>query len=530
MYTVLIVDDEKMIRTGMQKVIFWNTIDVDKVYTSASAIEALELLKTVHVDIVITDINMSEMTGIDMIQQIKALYPLIKILVLTGYDKFEYAQECLRMGVEDFFVKPIEEKVLTEKLKQLIDDLKTNEEEKKREGVTKRVQGCTDQTRLESIMRELIYKYSNTYNLCEVLLNEYKYENRPMQIEIIVPEIFPGEQINEEKNTVLSMKKICNDFIDMKEDGITFMDKDDRIIITWFCDRKKTVPLMSEDLHKFLHSEQKCIPHSALGSRVNNFNELKISYNDALTEIQLKDISLNENRKYTFQAERKTTFYQMLKNLEEQMILKTHDIHELMNLFDNFWSNTENLNVSLILVRRSCFELASSLYFFYSEKNKDNNQSRLDVLSMLLLKAEKEEAIQYTYKFIFELFNNESKDDYDLIVQAKRYINANLSEDLSVSDIAASLSVTSNYFSRLFKKSTGQGCNEYIVEKRIEKAKVLLETTNFKILKICEMVGYHDTNYFSLAFKKQTGIAPSNYRETIRESLGLIIEEEKENT
>lgn len=519
MYTVLIVDDEKMIRTGMQKVIFWSTIDVDKVYTSASAIEALELLKTTHVDIVITDINMTEMTGLVLIQKIKELYPLIKILVLTGYDKFEYAQECLRMGVEDFFVKPIEEKILTEKLKQIIDGLKVSEEEKKREDVTNRLRGCTDQNRLESIMRELIYRYSNSFNLCEVLLNEYKYKNRPMQIEIIIPEIFPGEQINEEKNTVLSMKKTCNEFIDMKEDGITFMDKDDRIIVAWFCDRQKTVPLMSDDLHRYFHSEKICIPRSALGSRVNSFNELKISYNDALTEIQINDLNLNENKKFTFQAERKTTFYQMLKNLEDQMILKTNNVQELLNLYDSFWTNTENLNVSVILIRRSCFELASSLYFYYSEKHSDNNQSRLDVLSMLLLKADKDEAIHYTYKFIFELFGNDKKEDDDLIIQAKRYINSNLAENLSVSDIAESLSVTSNYFSRLFKKNTGQGCNEYIVEKRIEKAKLLLETTNFKITKVCEMVGYHDTNYFSLAFKKHTGIAPSNYRDTIRDKL-----------
>ena len=91
-----------------------------------------------------------------------------------------------------------------------------------------------------------------------------------------------------------------------------------------------------------------------------------------------------------------------------------------------------------------------------------------------------------------------------------------LAEDISVSNIAANLYITPNYFSRLFKRITGEGCNEYIVRKRIEKAKSLLETTSIKTGKIAMMVGYRDTNYFSLAFKKHTGKSPTKYREEMQ--------------
>ena len=108
------------------------------------------------------------------------------------------------------------------------------------------------------------------------------------------------------------------------------------------------------------------------------------------------------------------------------------------------------------------------------------------------------------------------QDVHYTISNARHYIDEHLAEDISVSSIAESLYITPNYFSRLFKRITGEGCNEYIVRKRIEKAKSLLETTSIKTGKIAMMVGYRDTNYFSLAFKKHTGKSPTKYREEMQ--------------
>jgi len=85
-----------------------------------------------------------------------------------------------------------------------------------------------------------------------------------------------------------------------------------------------------------------------------------------------------------------------------------------------------------------------------------------------------------------------------------------------VAKLAEQFYVSTNYFSRLFKKVMNEGCNEYIVKKRIEKSRILLETTTIKAGKIAMMVGYNDTNYFSLAFKKHTGMSPTKYRETLQ--------------
>ena len=137
-------------------------------------------------------------------------------------------------------------------------------------------------------------------------------------------------------------------------------------------------------------------------------------------------------------------------------------------------------------------------------------------ISKSLSSAGKEEACEITRMFIEQLIGKDEENVHYTISNARHYIDEHLAEDISVSSIAESLYITPNYFSRLFKRITGEGCNEYIVRKRIEKAKSLLETTSIKTGKIAMMVGYRDTNYFSLAFKKHTGKSPTKYREEMQ--------------
>ena len=183
------------------------------------------------------------------------------------------------------------------------------------------------------------------------------------------------------------------------------------------------------------------------------------------------------------------------------------------------WKAVESYNLSAPAVRRYCFEIASSLYFTYMEDTGEISKGTLDSLSISLSSADREEACEVCRMFIEQLLGSEEENLHHIITEAKRYIEEHLTEDISVSSIAAVLFITPNYFSRLFKRVTGEGCNEYIVRKRIEKAQSLLEGTSLRTGKIAMMVGYRDTNYFSLAFKKHTGKSPTKYREEMQKGI-----------
>ncbi len=111
-YKILIVDDEKMIRMGIKNAMPWESMDIEKVYTAASAMEAAAVIKEYQPEIMITDISMTEMSGLELVEQIRKQNEGMRIIVLTGYDRFEYARQALQLRVHDFLLKPIDEKEL----------------------------------------------------------------------------------------------------------------------------------------------------------------------------------------------------------------------------------------------------------------------------------------------------------------------------------------------------------------------------------------------------------------------------------
>lgn len=108
-YKILIVDDEKMIRMGIKNAMPWESMDIEKVYTAASAMEAEEVIKKHQPEIMVTDISMTEMSGLELVEQIRKQNEGMRIIVLTGYDRFEYARQALQLRVHDFLLKPIDD-------------------------------------------------------------------------------------------------------------------------------------------------------------------------------------------------------------------------------------------------------------------------------------------------------------------------------------------------------------------------------------------------------------------------------------
>lgn len=199
-------------------------------------------------------------------------------------------------------------------------------------------------------------------------------------------------------------------------------------------------------------------------------------------------------------------FYAMCSNLT--------DPERVVCIFERFCRATDTYNLSDSYIQKCCFKLASSLFYTFMKNSGAEADSRLTCFLNSLVITNGADALELTKQFITRLLDNKDGKVVDEIVEkAKQFILGHLAEDLSLPKIASMLYISPNYLSRLFKKSTGEGFNEYIVRKRIEKAKLLLETTNLKTNRIAMLVGYRDTNYFSLAVKKSVGMSPKNYRD-----------------
>ncbi|EKQ58308.1 MULTISPECIES: response regulator [unclassified Clostridium] len=515
MYKAIVVDDEEMIRKGICNVIPWEKLKINNVKMASSGIEAIKIMEDEIFDIMITDICMTEMDGLSLVEKMNDLNPKLKIIVLTGYDNFEYAQKCCKMQVEDYLLKPVDEIELENTIERLVEKLEHEKTIIHKQKIDNRIQVLTEQLKLEQIMQNLLYERMMADEINKVL-DEYSYNNEEMlQIALVCPVIDDNLAWRQHFELLnLSIKNTCIELFDSKKEGITFEDRNKNIVIAAFIrEGLEDVTIRIQRLIEYLKNEYDINPKVILGSEVDGFNKINISYNDACVLLNNKSayggIITKEPREL-----RLSLFNERVQEFRKGMVDNIDDVEKVMNIYEAFAETIEFYNLSTSLVKKTCFDIGGGVYFSYMMEKGEVSDNKLNSLLISLQNCSSNDAIKITRDFIMQILQGDIGESHEIIRKAKSYINDHLNEDISVYSIAEMLYLTPTYFSKLFKHSTGEGCNNYIIRKRIQKAKSLLETTSMKTGKIATLVGYKDTNYFSLAFKKQTGMSPTEFRES----------------
>lgn len=516
-YKILIVDDEKMIRMGIKSAMPWEKMQIAEVYTAACAREAAELIRKYQPQIMITDISMTEMSGLELVEQIRKEDDEMRVIVLTGYDRFEYARWALQLQVHDFLLKPIDEAELRKSIQVQVDWLENRRITQEGNITASRTQGIRQQIELEEFMRSLVLDRENHGRGAEGFRQEFRLEkNQAMRIGILILGITLGDNPDNEGFRFQTIKHICIGMIDGQKKGITFVDEKNRITIAFFCDGGHKEEKLAEQLLAILEDELETRPRVIWGSIKKGIENLRISYNDAAFALEHEREGLEKLYAADWNRRGEDIFQDVFREFRNALVCNVGDKEKISHIFECFGMAAESYNLSTKYARSCCFELASSVYFARFSDTGNGVCEKLSVLMQGLSGADRERACQVTAMFLENLFEGKEGEEHELIGKVKRRIHENLADDLTVACLAKQCYVTPNYLSRLFKKVTGEGCNEYIVRKRIEQAKSLLATTTLKVGEISVMVGYHDMNYFSLAFKKHIGVSPMKYREQIQ--------------
>lgn len=522
MYKILIVDDERMIRMGIERTIQWDKLKISQVFTAASAQQAMNIIGEDHPDIMITDINMTEMSGLELVTEIKNRNQNMRIIILTGYERFEYARKALQLQVHDFLLKPIDEQELTDSIRKQVEALEEIKEKNARILRVNRTEGVLQQEKLEAVMRDYIHGNSLEKKEEEEFLKQFHFtRDQDMRIGIIIPDRkTQAVDSDDEKFYIQTIRQICMNLIDECERGITFMDLEGHILVAFFSDitddKYENSKENAEQLMDILENECGGKPKLILGSEVKGFKSLQISYNDAVYVLKnerkdIADIFYNQT-----ESRKNDIFQDIFREFKQAMVDNFSNIDGVMHILNRFQMAAESYNLGRKYAVNCYFELASAIYFAYMNETGNTPEESLNSFSRSLVGIDKDKAKEVTEMFLRKILRREEGDEHEIIRKVKNIIHEDLSQDLTVANLAARLYVTPNYLSRLFKKITGEGCNEYIVRKRIEKAKSLLETTTLKTGEIATMVGYHDMNYFSLAFKKHMGQSPTKYRNSVQ--------------
>lgn len=516
-YRILIVDDEKMIRMGIKNTMPWEQMQIAEVYTASSAKEAAALIREHQPQIMITDISMAEMSGLELVEQIREQDADMRVIVLTGYDRFEYARQALQLQVHDFLLKPIDEMELQKSILAQVDWLESRRIKEENSRTKSRAQGVRQQMEMEEFMRSLVQGREDCLERASVFRKEYPFEDsQTMRIGILLPGVTGEEDLDSEGFRMQTVKHICIGMIDEQKRGITFVDEKMRITIAFFCDEGRKEEELAEQLLAILNDELETRPRIIWGSVRKRIENLRISYNDAVFALEHEREEFEKFCAVDWNRKGEDIFQDVFREFRNALVCNVGEKEKVGHIFERFSVAVESYNLSARYARSCCFELASSVYFARFSDTGNSAREKLSELMQAVSGVDRERACQVTAMFLENLFEGEDGEVHELIGKVKRRIHENLSDDLTVASLAEQYYVTPNYLSRLFKRVTGEGCNEYIVRKRIEQAKSLLSTTTLKVGEISIMVGYHDMNYFSLAFKKHIGVSPVRYREQVQ--------------
>lgn len=287
MYKVLLVDDEAIILRGLQVIIDWSALGVEKVYTASSGEAAAAILQETPIDFMMTDICMVNMNGLELIEQVNQLQRDMRIVVLTGYDSFEYAQQCCKLEVNDFLLKPIDRETLEHTVRTQLGILQKKREEEAKKQITYRTEGLTEQYRQEKFFRELAEGVSDEEEMKRIGSFYQNGETDAVQAVVLLPVIEEERSWKKQHEyQYLLAKNICISMYDGNRQGVTFEDALGRIVIVMFCgpqfdETEERVRALKQILQAEIGWDMRIL----IGNRVEGLQYLRTSYQDAVSVI-----------------------------------------------------------------------------------------------------------------------------------------------------------------------------------------------------------------------------------------------------
>jgi two-component system response regulator YesN len=536
MLKIIIVDDEYFIRNGLKKIISRHE-NYDVIGVAENGIEALKLIKDNTPDVVISDIKMPKMGGIDLISELNKKYPEIEKIVLSGFDEFDYVLNTLKNGARDYILKPVDENVLIESLNSITKNINKNKEcvvcdefKKKSNLVKYNI----------NLLKDVILGKSNIKNeeITKCLKDkrvDYLLETDSINQIIIVKfdnyNIFKRKFGNYEAELkIFTIKNIVDETIDSFCKKISFINSDKIIIV---------LPNLNEYLNELIksiiHNLNKYFNKKisiGIGGKIRGFSGLNKSYYEALNILDELTTTLSEDLKT-----------ESIKNLKKsEKHISNKEIHNLVEKYYRKFINQIDI-ADENTIKKFLDEIFKKVYVLNLKRFEVikifNNIYTLLQVNLQFMDDWVEDL--YGYNFIFENSLNmyfelndmkyflkdfyvkivekshkyRNRRDLKLIGIVKDYIEKNYNENLTLNKIAEITYLNPNYFCEFFKEETSQTFIDYLTNVRIKKAKELLKDVRVKVYEVSDIVGYNDSAYFCRVFKKIVGVTPSQFREKL---------------
>lgn len=542
---VFLVEDEVIVREGIRKNINWTQYGLSFVGEASDGEIAYPMIQDLKPDIIITDIKMPFMDGLELSRLIKTEMPWIKIIILSGHDDFEYARKAISIGVTEYLLKPLDSAKIIETVLKVKGIIEQEQEQKKYLELFRQEMQEFEQLERKRFFGELVGKKLTLTELLE-RGNKLGLELAAQYYNIILfllsheennPESYAGEVIEKEQ-LLVSLLEVDEHIILFQRDleGYAILVKGSSVEtvnqkIDWCLSQ---LSLIMEDCPQIQYQAAVGVPVQRLTKLHESFSEAsrvysyryfmkanKILYAEQTQGLPMvQDIDLNLQSLDTSNIDKKVI----------QQFLKQGSAEDIPVFVRDFFESLGNSLNSLLFRQYITLDVCFTVIAFieelgYEKKELTEEWDNLQKISSILISLDDTRSyIANLVSKALELRDLSATRKYGLLLQnAKEYINeAYSSSGICLNEVAAKVNISPSYFSSIFSQETGSTFIEYLTAVRMEKARELLRCSSMKTSEIGYAVGYRDAHYFSYIFKKMNGCTPKEYRTGKSEQAGTV--------
>lgn len=536
MIEILLVDDESYVTESLVKTIPWQELGVSQVYQAASPSEALTIMEEQGIDILVTDIRMPEMSGLQLIETVRERWPNIRYMLLTGHSDFDYAKKAIQLQALDYLLKPVNDAAFIQSLTTMIEGLR--EEWEKADKYHKLIYSMkSDHSVLrQNLLDELLLgKQLPLASIKEKLL-QYEIKVQPddsaMLMSVQLGRYFTGMDENSVKLMEYAIGNIAEEVFagpyrvwhgNAPHEGLAIVvSAPPGIDSSVF--RKGIIRSLARQFQEKVGAFLKGEIALVLSNWFTFPGELASAYRCALSAVYR-----------THQIDNSILF---LDELEERSATGVKAIEELYKpptlihlLESGQWGASRDKLAALFgslngktLTKEQLYEVFLSITnaFLYVAHKQGTDIHQLgppgiDIMFDRSMMVSAEKLQEWSDGMIDRLeaepSENDSSNKKHVIKQVQELVTGDLGAETSVKTIADKVYLHPVYLSKIYKSETGESLGDYIIRMRMERAVYLLKSTNKKIYEITTELGYQNPQYFSKIFRKYYGMTPNEYRD-----------------
>jgi two-component system response regulator YesN len=506
---LLIVDDEQIERDGLEAIIRRGFPELIIIQARNGA-QAIQLVHQELPDLILMDIKMPGMNGLEAVEQIRSGYATIKFIMVTAYDMFEFARKALKLGVLDYLLKPSKASEIIETvgrvLKQIADEQSELEESRQVRDKLQRMMPVVE----SDVVTQLLYDHVHEVHLDEMLGLLGGDTTREAYVMLIVI----GRSISLDLFYIALKEKMRQ-----LQSGWVGAMSGHQIPLIVFREKGKSyrsdATTLMQQLLLLQDKVQGTVCFVGIGNSYDSLEQIRMSYQEAL--ISSADASLPSKHRFYMDLpaliERKDyPAKQLEKQFLEQIRLSQwdkvrHTVFELVQYYEQAGASIVEAQQrgmeALWIISRVLLEVGVELDKpLFSFQAQDYRQLKSEIEFLL-------------NQQIATITAHQARVEPDVVQQIKQYIILHSQEDISLEMIARKVELSPFYISKVFKEQLGINYIDFLTECRIQKAKSLMSNPELSLKEITFDVGYNDPNYFSKVFKKSCGISPTDYRKTM---------------